>query len=98
VNDLAIISLKTEEISLFIKKLKNHFNIKKLNFIKDYLNVEIDYNMKEGHLKFNQIKYINKILNKYFKEKNKKALKYIPLNLNIKLKSNINTANIEDIK
>ena len=98
VDDLAIISPKTEEISLFIKELKNHFNIKELGFIKDYLGVEIDYNMKEGHLKFNQIKYINKILNKYFKEKNKKILKYIPLNLNIKLKFNINIVNIENIK
>jgi len=36
-NNLTIISLKTKEISLFIKKLKNHFNIKELNFIKDLL-------------------------------------------------------------
>jgi len=66
VNDLAIISSKTEKFFLFIKKLKNYFNIKELNFIKNYLNIEIDYNIKEGYLKFNQTKYINKILNKYF--------------------------------
>ena len=90
--------MKIKKKNLFIKKLKNYFNIKKLNFIKNYLNVKINYNIKENYLKFNQIKYINKILNKYFKEKNKKSLKYILLNLNIKLKFNINTANIEDIK
>ena len=36
-DDLAIINLKIKEIFLFIKKLKNHFNIKELNFIKDLL-------------------------------------------------------------
>jgi len=53
VDDLAIISSKIEEIFLFIKKLKNYFNIKELNFIKDYLDIKIDYNIKENYLKFN---------------------------------------------
>ena len=52
-NNLAIISPKIKEISLFIKKLKNYFHIKELNFIKNYLNIEIDYNIKENYLKFN---------------------------------------------
>jgi len=53
VDDLAIINLKIKEIYLFIKKLKNYFNIKELNFIKNYLDIEINYNMKKGYLKFN---------------------------------------------
>ena len=52
-NNLAIISLKIEKISLFIKELKNYFNIKELNFIKNYLNIKINYNMKESYLKLN---------------------------------------------
>ena len=53
VNNLAIISSKIEKKNLFIKKLKNYFNIKELGFIKDYLNVKINYNIKKSYLKLN---------------------------------------------
>jgi len=52
-NNLIIINLKIEEIFLFIKELKNYFNIKELNFIKDYLDIEINYNIKKSYLKLN---------------------------------------------
>jgi hypothetical protein len=51
VNDLAIISFNITNIKSFIKELKMYFNLKDLSFIKDYLSVEINYNLNKGTLK-----------------------------------------------
>jgi hypothetical protein len=51
VDDLAIIGLNITDIKSFIKELKTYFNLKDLSLIKDYLGVEIDYNLNKGTLK-----------------------------------------------
>jgi hypothetical protein len=67
-----------------------------LGLIKDYLGVEIDYDYKKGTLKLSQIKYLNKVLER-FKVDNKRP-KYTPIKANIKLEPNKDTANKDQIK
>jgi hypothetical protein len=43
INDLVIINFSKEAYNIFIKDIKKYFKIKKLNLIKDYLRIEIDY-------------------------------------------------------
>ena len=50
IDDLAIIGPNKDTISSFIKDLKQYFNIKELGLVKDYLGVEIDYNIVDGTL------------------------------------------------
>jgi hypothetical protein len=51
VDDLAIISPSLDTIKSFIKELKKYFKLKDLGLIKDYLGVEIDYDLNKGTLK-----------------------------------------------
>ena len=51
INNLIIISSNKKIINSFIKILKNYFNLKNLNLIKDYSKTEIDYNLKNKFIK-----------------------------------------------
>ena len=84
VDDLAIVRPNKEDIDLFIKSIKKYFNIKELGLIKDYLRIEIK--MTKDHLKLNQTKYIEKVLEKF----NMINLNPVstPLDLKYKLKLN----------
>ena len=86
VDDLAIIGPNLNTIKSFIKELKKYFKLKDLGFIKDYLDIEIDYNLNKGTLKLNQTKYLNKVLER-FNISNKNP-KYTSLKANIKLEPN----------
>ena len=48
IDDLAIIGPNIETIKSFIKELKTHFKLKDLGLIKDYLGVEINYDINKG--------------------------------------------------
>ena len=65
VDDLAIIGPNLNTIKSFIKELKKYFKLKDLGLIKDYLGVEIDYDLNKGTLKLNQTKYLNKVLERF---------------------------------
>ena len=84
VDDLTIVRPNKEDIDLFIKSIKKYFNIKELGLIKDYLRIKIK--MIKDHLKLNQTKYIEKVLEKF----NMTNLNPIltPLDLKYKLKLN----------
>ena len=86
VDDLAIIGPNLNTIKSFIKELKKYFKLKDLGLIKDYLGVEIDYDLNKGTLKLNQTKYLNKVLERF--NINNKNPKYTPLKANIKLEPN----------
>ena len=94
VDDLAIVRPNKEDIDLFIKSIKKYFNIKELGLIKDYLGIEIE--MIKDHLKLNQTKYIEKVLEKF----NMINLNPVstPLDLKYKLELNDKQATKEDIK
>ena len=85
-DDLAIIGPNLNTIKSFIKELKKYFKLKDLGLIKDYLGVEIDYDLNKGTLKLNQTKYLNKVLERF--NINNKNPKYTPLKANIKLEPN----------
>jgi hypothetical protein len=53
VDDLAIISPDINLINSFITKIKEYFNIKELGLIKDYLGIDVDYNLEKGIMKLN---------------------------------------------
>lgn len=94
VDDLAIVRPNKEDIDSFIKSIKKYFNIKELGLIKDYLRIEVE--MTKDHLKLNQTKYIEKVLEKF----NIINLNPIstPLDSKYKLKLNDKQAIKEDIK
>jgi len=96
INNLVIIGPNKKTIISFIKTLKNYFDLKDLDLIKDYLEVKIDYNSKNRSIKLYQIKYINKIL-KYFNIKDSNSY-YISIDNKIKLKPNKLETNIKEIK
>jgi hypothetical protein len=52
-------------IKEFITLIKTYFNIKDLGFIKDYLDIKINYDIKNKWIKLYQNKYINKMFNKF---------------------------------
>jgi hypothetical protein len=90
-----MIGPNSEIINSFIKSIKIYFKIKELGLIKDYLGLNIDYNLEVDYLKLYQTKYINKLFIK-FDFKNIKIYK-TPINSNIKLKFNKNKTNIFEI-
>ena len=51
INNLVIISPNKKTIINFIKILKDYFNLKDLDQIKDYLKVKINYNSKNKSIK-----------------------------------------------
>ena len=51
VNNLILISLNIDQIKSFIKKLKEFFKLKDLKSIKDYLGINIDYNVNKSIMK-----------------------------------------------
>ncbi len=65
VDDLAIISPNINLINSFIAKIKEYFNIKELGLIKDYLGIDVDYNLDKGIMKLNQKKYIDKLVERF---------------------------------
>ena len=65
VDDIAIIAPTTSDVDSFIKELEQHIRIKNLGPIKDYLGVDIDYDLQKGTLKMSLKKYINKAFNKF---------------------------------
>ena len=77
---------------LLVKTLK----LKNLRVIKDYLGIDINFNINKGFIKLSQETYINKILNKFNLQDAK--IKSTPMDSNIKLEPNKEQANKEDIK
>ena len=96
VDDLAIIGPNLNNIKSFIKELTKYFKLKDLGLIKDYLGVEIDYDLNKGILKLNQTKYLTKVLER-FNISNKNP-KYTPLKANIKLVPNKEQVKEAEIK
>ena len=85
-DDLAIIGPNLNNIKSFIKELTKYFKLKDLGLIKDYLGVEINYDLNKGILKLNQTKYLTKVLKRFNISNNNP--KYTPLKANIKLVPN----------
>jgi len=86
----------TKEVyNSFIKNIKKYFKFKELGLIKDYLNIEIDYKPEKGYIKLYIIKYINKLLNKF--KFNNLNLVFIPIEIKIKLKSNLKQISTKNI-
>ena len=50
-DDLAIIGPNLNTIKSFIKELKKYFKLKDLGLIKDYLGVEVNYDLNKAVLK-----------------------------------------------
>ena len=96
VDDLAIIGPNINDIKSFIIELKKYFKLKDLGPIKDYLGVEINYDLNKGTLKLSQTKYLNKVLER-FNISNKNP-KYTPIKANIKLEPNKGQAKETEIK
>jgi hypothetical protein len=96
VDDLTIISPNINLINSFIAKIKEYFNIKELGLIKDYLGIDIDYNLDKGIMKLNQKKYIDKLVERFNLLDSLPT--YIPLDPKIKLLPNTEKAPKEDIK
>jgi hypothetical protein len=96
VDDLAIISPDINLINSFITKIKEYFNIKELGLIKDYLGIDVDYNLEKGIMKLNQKKYINKLVERFNLLDSLPI--YIPLDPKIKLLPNTEKASKESIK
>ena len=65
VDDLAIIGPKLDTIKAFVKDLRQFFKLKELGLIKDYLGIEINYDLEKQTLKLYQTKYIDKILARF---------------------------------
>jgi hypothetical protein len=51
-DDIAVIRSNSKVINFFIKFIKVYFKIKKLRLIKDYLRLDINYDLKVNYLKF----------------------------------------------
>jgi hypothetical protein len=96
VDDLAIIGPNLNTIKTFLQDLKKYFKFKDLGPIKDYLGVEVDYDLNKGILKLNQTKYLTKVLERF--NINNKNPKYTPLKANIKLEPNKGLASETEIK
>jgi len=96
VDDLAIVCPNIAIINTFINNIKEYFDIKVLGPIKDYLGIEIDYDLEAGTMKLVQTKYIEKLVVK-FNQLNLLPI-YIPLDPKIKLEPNRELASKEDIK
>jgi hypothetical protein len=96
VDDLAIIGPNLDTIKSFITELKKYFKLKDLGLIKDYLGVQIDYDLNKGILKLNQTNYLNKVLDRF--NIDNKNPKYTPIKANIKLEPNKDQAKESNIK
>jgi hypothetical protein len=83
-------------IKEFIISIKIYFDIKDLGPIKDYLDIEVNYNIKNKRMKLHQTKYINKIFNK-FKFDNINPIKLF-IDFITKYKPNLGQTNKKDIK
>jgi hypothetical protein len=83
-------------IKEFITLIKIYFDIKDLGFIKDYLGIKVNYDIKNKRIKLYQNKYINKIFNK-FKFDNINFIKS-SIDFITKFKSNSNQTNKKNIK
>ena len=51
VDDLVIIGPNVDNIKSFILELKKFFKLKDLGLIKDYLGINIEYNLDKGYMK-----------------------------------------------
>ena len=96
VDDLAVLAPNEDIFNDFINSISKDFKIKNLRVIKDYLGIDIDFNLNKGFIKLSQETYINKILNKFNLQDAK--IKSTPMDSNIKLEPNKEQANKEDIK
>lgn len=96
VDDMAIIGPKESDIKDLINKIKEHFNIKDLGPIKDYLGIDINYQPNKGILKMSLGTYINKVLNR-FNFINSRSTS-LPMDPKLKLEANKGQASKEDIK
>jgi hypothetical protein len=96
VDNLVIIRPNLNTIKSFIKELKKYFKLKDLGLIKDYLGVEVNYDLNKGVLKLSQTKYLTKVLERF--NISTKSPKYTPLKANIKLEPNKEQAKETEIK
>jgi hypothetical protein len=96
VDDLAILAPNKIIFNDFIKSISQDFKIKNLGVIRDYLGIDINFNINKGFIKLSQATYINKILNKYNLQDTK--IKSTPMDSYIKLEPNKEQANKEQIK
>ncbi|EKD15691.1 retrotransposon protein, putative, Ty1-copia subclass [Drepanopeziza brunnea f. sp. 'multigermtubi' MB_m1] len=95
VDDLALISPNIDTIKSFIKELQKYFKLKDLRLIKDYLGIDIEYDIKRGYMKLSQESYITKILNRFDMLDCKP--KPIPIDSKAKLEPNPNKASASEI-
>jgi len=96
VDDLAILAPSETIFNNFISSISKDFKIKNLGVIKDYLGIDIDFNLNKGFIKLSQATYINKVLNKYNLQDAK--IKSTPMDSYTKLEPNKEQASKEDIK
>ena len=59
VDDLAILALNEIIFNDFIKLISQDFKIKNLRVIKNYLSIDINFNINKGFIKLSQVIYIN---------------------------------------
>ena len=95
VDDLAIIGPNVDNIKSFILELKKLFKLKDLGLIKDYLGINIEYNLDKGYMKLYQESYIEKVLARFNMTDCKP--KDTPMDSKVKLEPNPNQANKEEI-
>ena len=96
VDDLAIIGPSLNTIKPFIKELTKYFKLKDLGPIRDYLGVEVNYDLSKGILKLSQTKYLTKVLERF--DISNKNPKYTPLKASIRLEPNKEQAIEAEIK
>ena len=96
IDDIAVIAPNTSDVNSFVKELNSYIKIKNLSPIKDYLGIQIDYNVDQGYLKMSLDKYINKTLIKFSIADYKAAA--TPIDSKVKVEPNTEKASEEDIK
>lgn len=85
-----------DTIKAFTKDLKQFFNLKELGLIKDYLGIEINYDLEGQTLKLYQTKYIDKLLARFnMKDANTCTT---PMDNRVKFEINNSQASKGDIK
>ena len=86
INDLIILAPNNIIFNDFIKSISQDFKIKNLGIIRDYLDIDINFNINKEFIKLSQTTYINKVLNKYNLQDIK--IKFIFMDSYIKLELN----------
>ncbi len=88
VNDLILVCNNKDKFLQVKEKNSQKFEMKDLNDLHFFLNMEVERDHAQHLLYINQIRYFNEIL-KCFRMEDSKAMK-VPFNPKIKLKKNVN--------